>query len=110
MLKHISAALLAVLAAIPSRILGGAAAARPQASTSVSPEIRISGDLSFREIALELRDGTTVRGRLSGATAASIQVQQSGQERDYALPANGVPGGSQGLSNGSLGFVIGYHF
>lgn len=85
MMKFISAVLLAVLVAIPAPICGGEDPPRSQAAAAAPRQIRISPALSFREITLVFRDGTTVRGRLSAATAVSIRVQTDGQERDYAL-------------------------
>ena len=85
MMRHISTVLLVVLVAIPRPTLGGQDPPRSQAAAPASQEIRISSALYFREITLDLRDGTTVRGRLSAATAGSIRIQQGDREEDHAL-------------------------
>jgi hypothetical protein len=83
MRKHASAVLLIVLTAAPALTLGADTPVRPEAAAS--QELPISRALYFREIALDLRDGTSVRGRLSAATAASIRVMRGGRNEDYDL-------------------------
>jgi hypothetical protein len=56
------------------------------AAGAPAQDLPLSSRLSFRDITLILRDGTVVRGRLTGATRDSIVVRQSGEDKAFALP------------------------
>jgi len=76
--------ILAAFTILPGPLRAGQAVPTPM--TPGSPRaLPISRSLSFRGVTLDLRDGTTVRGRLSGATVGSVRVRSSAEERDYAL-------------------------
>lgn len=85
MKKQISVVILASLLTAPAWPLEGERPALGQSVDAVAQEARVSPRLSFRAITIFLRDGTTVRGRLNGATTGSIRVRQGGEDTDYAF-------------------------
>ena len=85
MRKHLGTVLWAMAAVLPALAFGGEDPARTPAAASAARETRISAAFYFREVDLDLRDGTALRGRLVGATAASIRVGTRDGEEEFAL-------------------------
>ena len=82
--KASSLTLLLAFLALPAWPSEGGRAAPRRPSQEPLEGVIISPRLLFRDIALSLRDGTVVRGRLSGATTRSVRLRQAGEDSDFA--------------------------
>ena len=84
MMRKLNAALLLPLLLATASIAAGQEETRPSAEPA-RPEVRVAPTLYFREITLDLVDGTRVGGRLIGANLDLVRFRTAAGDRDVPL-------------------------